>query len=324
MTQPAASTAAAVYLRLAAALGALGLGAVAVVVVAVLLHRTPGPVAAPTTAAPAAAPATPSAPARSGFPAPPAGAVVFSRESGRNAVALAVVPGRPLRLQASVVGPAGAGLSGLRVALLAGGRRLATTSCGPGCYAARLDAAGPGAGVTVVLPHASVRFALPAVWPPADGAAIVARAGRVWRGLRTLVSHERLGYAPNAALHTVYRFEAPSSLSYTIRGESAAVVIGGTRWDRSAPGASWVRSTQSPKLSQPTPFWAEAVDAHVVGTTARVWKVSFYDPRSTAWFLVEIERKTYRTLDVRMIAASHFMHDVYGPFDAPFHIVPPA
>ena len=30
-----------------------------------------------------------------------------------------------------------------------------------------------------------------------------------------------------------------------------------------------------------------------------------------------------RTLGLHMIAASHFMHDVYGPFDASLHVTPP-
>lgn len=326
MTRPAGRTAAAVYLRLAAALLALAAGVAAVLVVAELLHRTPGPAPASTAAAPAAPP-PPALPTPGGFPAPPAGAVVFSREAGGDAVALAVVAAPKLRLQASVVGPSGSGVAGLRVRFVVAGRRVATTPCGAGCYSAVLSAARPGSTVVVELPRAAVRFAMPAQWPPPDGAAVVARAGRVWRSLRTLVSHERLASSPTNTLFTVYRFEAPSSLTYTIRGDSAAVVIGGSRWDRSAPGAAWRRSPQTPALRQPTPFWASATDAHVVGTgTLRgrpVWRVSFFDPRSSAWFLVAIDRRSYRTLDVRMTAASHFMHDVYGRFDAPFQITPP-
>lgn len=322
----------AVYLRLGAALLALAAGTVAVLVAAELLSTTPGPAPLPASTSPAAgaAPAatpSPAQPSSSGFPAPPPGSVVFAQEVGSDAVALAVVPGSPLRLQASVVGPDGSGVGGLRVAFLAGGRRIAATACGAGCYRASVDAAAPGPSVAVSLPRSTVRFALPAAWPPADGTAIVARAGRVWRGLETLVSHERLGSSPTAVLHTVYRFQAPSSLSYTIRGGSAAVIVGGTRWDRPAPGARWRRSPQSPELRQPQPFWASATDAHVVGSGRlrgrAIQRVSFFDPSSSAWFLAAIDRRTGHTLDLRMTAASHFMHDVYGPFDVPFRITPP-
>ena len=44
-----------------------------------------------------------------------------------------------------------------------------------------------------------------------------------------------------------------------------------------------------------------------------VWHVSFYDPRTPAWFLVAIDKKTLRTLDLHMTATAHFMHDTYGP-----------
>lgn len=318
MTRPAASTAAAVSLRSAAALAALAAGVGAIVVVALLVRATPGPRAAAVEApAPAQEP---------GFPAPPRGAFVLAREVGTDAVALAVIPGTPLGLQASVVGPDGAGVAGLRVAFVVGGRRLPAVACGPGCYRASVSAAAPRR-IVVMLPRAAVPFALPRL-PAPDATAIVARAARVWRGLRTLVSHERLASSPTNALHTVYRFQAPDRLAYTIRGRSAAVVIGGTRWDRSAPGAAWQRSAQTSALRQPTPFWASAVDAHVVGAgTLRgrpVLRVSFFDPQSSAWFLVAIERRSYRTLDVRMVAASHFMHDAYGSFDAPLRIVPPS
>jgi hypothetical protein len=52
-------------------------------------------------------------------------------------------------------------------------------------------------------------------------------------------------------------------------------------------------------------------------------RVSFFDPSTPAWFEASIDRQTHRTLVLKMIAAAHFMHDVYGPFDAPIRIVPP-
>src|SRR4029079_2472617 len=73
--------------------------------------------------------------------------------------------------------------------------------------------------------------------------------------------------------------------------------------------------------------WDRVTDAHVLGTAQlgrhRVWRVSFFDPSTPAWFEASIERATGRTLELDMIAASHFMHDVYGPFDAPLRVTPP-
>ena len=61
----------------------------------------------------------------------------------------------------------------------------------------------------------------------------------------------------------------------------------------------------------------------LLGSTARTWRIAFFDPRILAWFTAAIDRRTFRTLDLRMIAAAHFMHDVYGPFDAPVRIERP-
>ena len=37
-----------------------------------------------------------------------------------------------------------------------------------------------------------------------------------------------------------------------------------------------------------------------------------------------VDKKTMHTLDLRMITTSHFMHETYGPFDAPLAVEPPA
>jgi hypothetical protein len=94
-----------------------------------------------------------------------------------------------------------------------------------------------------------------------------------------------------------------------------------------AGSKTWTEQPQLP-ITQPTPFWVEAIDARLLGS-ARVagrsaWKVSFYDPVTPAWFTLLIDKSTLHTLDMRMTANSHFMHDTYGAFDAPARIVPPA
>ena len=53
------------------------------------------------------------------------------------------------------------------------------------------------------------------------------------------------------------------------------------------------------------------------------WVVSFFDPVTPAWFEARVEKSTGRTLVLDMTAAAHFMHHVYGPFDAPFELHPP-
>src|SRR4051794_19028751 len=73
-----------------------------------------------------------------GFPAPPRGAVVYGREDGKDALALAVLPGRKLVLHASVVGPEGKGVSSLgvrfRVRFGVADATVPGRACGAGCY----------------------------------------------------------------------------------------------------------------------------------------------------------------------------------------------
>ena len=108
------------------------------------------------------------------FPAPPDGAVVYSRQLGKDALALGVVPQHGAVLaQASVVGQQGEGISGLRVTFVVQGATKAATACGSGCYHATLATKGRPPSVDVVLRGAQSthwHVALPAAWPPPDGA----------------------------------------------------------------------------------------------------------------------------------------------------------
>ena len=342
------------YLRLAAAFVALGAGAAAAVTVALLLHETPGPTATGATGVPAAptaratrsstaqatrairrrgAPKAISTAASSAFPAPPPGAIVLAREAGPNALALALLPGRArLRLQASVVGPDGAGVRKLTVGFrVEGGGRAATArgiACGGGCYETVVSWRGRPSRVLVRIGAGErpVAFAMPRAWPPPTAERLLARAARVWRDLRTLVAHERLASDPQHVVTTVWRFVAPDRVSYSIDGGSSAVIIGDRRWDRQA-GGSWRRSPQQPLPRQPAPLWAAVSDAHVLGIQRirghAAWRVSFFDRRTPAWFTVAIDRATLRTLELHMVTTAHFMREIYGPFDEPLRIPPP-
>ena len=76
------------------------------------------------------------------------------------------------------------------------------------------------------------------------------------------------------------------------------------------------------------PFWIAVTDARLLGTNTfaghAALKVSFYDPKTPAWFLVELDERTLHTLDLHMITTAHFMHDTYTSFDAPIEIRPPS
>ena len=316
-----------VWLRLLASIGALALGAAAVAIVAVLAHRTPGP--ADATSAPASASAEPSATApqtsEPAFPAPPKGAVVFSRPAGNDVVALGVVPGKRLLLQASVLGGQGQGLEGLGVSFGVGGKTLRGDPCGPGCYRAKAPSSKVPEAIDVRVAGKSPvtwHVALPKPWPPRDASAIVAHATKTFRALKTLTTDDSLSSGLGRTLHTHWTLAAPNRLTYQVRGGPSAVIIGNTRWDKVAPGEPWVKSAQSP-IHQPTQFWVTWQNAHVIGSTPKAWRITFFDPKTPGWYEIGVAKDTRRTLDMRMQAAAHFMRQSYGNFNAPVHIAPP-
>jgi hypothetical protein len=323
-----------VIARLGAAILALAAGAGGLVVVILLLKSEPGPVSVSgTTTAPAATTttvaggqiATPTTP---GFPAPPPGALVLAREAGTRALGLAIVPGKPDSLvRVSVLSGQGPGESGLDVSLLAGGQTILLPACGAGCYQSQVPTSRLSGRVVVMLDAKRYPLTLPSTLSLPDGGAMVARAGTVWRGLKTLVWHERLAASPTDALYTVYRAVAPDELQYTIGGHSSARIIGMNRWDRATPTSPWIHSVQDPPITQPQPFWAGMSDAHVIasgrvdGRSAA--EITFFDPVTPAWFDAWIDKRNGYTLVLTMTAVAHFMHHVYGPFNAPFQLHPP-
>ena len=320
-------------LRLLAGIAALSVGVAGVVIVVVLLQRTPGPVSTTASSAPAVpTQATSSAPKQArAFPAPPRSAVVFTHQDVGTVLALAVTPGSGrLQLQASVLGPTGRGTSGLHISFSSGGRSARGVACGAGCYRAALPVAGQPKTVGVTVRGRGLdtvwRQSLPAVWPAPGATALVARAGRTWRSLRSLAFVEHLASDPRHAITSLWRIGAPDRAAYQVLGGYAGIVIGGRRWDR-APGGRWIESVQSSPLTQPVPPWTAVTNVHLLGSGQiggrPVSIVSFYDPTIPAWFEVAIEKSTARTLDTRMMATAHFMHDSYGSFDRARPITPP-
>ena len=257
---------------------------------------------------------------------PPPGALVLAQEAGTRAVALAVGQGARPRLTATVLGSNGEAASGLPVSFRVGAASLLARPCGPGCYTAFAPRSAFRRRVAVVLPGRDVSFVIPP--EPRPAAAIVARAARVFSGLRSLVYVESLRSGPKGGLLTTWRLKAPNEVTYDIRGGASAVIIGQRRWDRDRPGAPWRRSDQIPALRVPQPSWGHvAVNAHVLGTGRvegrPVWIVSFANPTTPAWFTASIDQRTYRTLRLRMTAAAHFMRHRYIEFDRPLTIRPP-
>ena len=202
---------------------------------------------------------------------------------------------------------------------------MAADPCGPGCYQSKVPGTPRLAGVGGPRRH-DVRVRAADAAPRRDGSAIVAHAATVWNGLKTLVWHERLASEPDRRAPASSTGPSRRTSSRTRSPEqSAAVIIGGTRWDRPAPrravacvdpepAACASRSRSGRRRSTP----ACSAPATVRGRP--VWDVSFFDPATPAWFEATIDQKTDRTLELDMTAASHFMHHVYGPFDAPMRL----
>jgi hypothetical protein len=322
----------AAYLRLLCAFGALAAGAGAVVVAALLVHGLPANASSAQSgsAAAATAPAT-QAPTstRSAFPAPPPGAVVFATQAGHDVLALGVVPGKAkILLQASLVRTEAKKPVSVRFRVTGarGQHAVATaTPCGQGCYRASAAVARPERVTVELSGYKPATFTMPAVWPPPSGAAIVARAALVWTRLNTLVFHDSYGDG-RVTLQTLWKVVAPDRLSYRIATGEESIVIGDRRWIKPSGSKRWITTAQQP-IVQPVPFWSSAVDARILGTVSvhgqPAWKISFFDPQAPGWFTILVDKKTTHTMDMRMLATAHFMHDSYGRFNGPLSIVPP-
>ena len=279
--------------------------------------------------------ATTAVPAVSTFPKPPAGAFVRARSDGSDVLALAASP-KPggVALQVSDINENGVGARGLKVSFAvtskSGTGRASAIACGAGCYRATVPLGSRPQQVTVRVKRparmTTWKVTLPATWPAQDASAIVARAARTWKQLSSLRYHERIASDPEHSVESDWQIVAPGKLAYQVEHDGQAVIIGTHRWDRQK-GGRWIE-TSALRLHQPEPFWVSATNAHVVDSATvqgrPVWRVSFFDPRTPGWFLAAIDKKTYRTLDVHMFAAAHFMHDTYGGFNTSIKIVPPS
>ena len=258
---------------------------------------------------------------------PPRNAVVQARQDGRLAVALATQPAKGGdRMIATIVDPANVGSDGLDVSFRRGSARRAGTPCGSGCYSAVLPKTGPRA-VDVDVAGRTVEFQLPARWPAPDATALVRRANRTYRNLRSIAYAQRLASAPGVEVFSHWQEGAPDRFAYRIPGGAAGIAIGSRRWDRTKPSSAWIESTTSP-TRMPSPIWGlQTTNAHVLRTGTldgrRVVTISLLARSVPAWFTIDFEAGTLRPLALRMTAAAHFMHNAYTGFNSGPKIRPP-
>jgi hypothetical protein len=255
--------------------------------------------------------------------------VVLAGQDNDLAVGVALTPrsGDLVEARATVLGFNGPE-SGLDVSF----NRAHASTCGAGCYRATVN--GPPKQLAVRIagagrPIKTLRLSGPSQWPAPPALDLVRRAEKVINELHTLVVHSHLASDAKHAVATTYTMAAPDRLAYVnTPGGSAAVIIGNRRWDRPASGAGWRSSPQVPALRQPAPFWPPQITNVRVLRSDQVdgrpvWVVSFLDPATPAWFTAWIDRSTYRTLQLEMVATAHFMRDRDGPFDTPLRVEPP-
>ncbi len=242
-------------------------------------------------------------------PLPAKEMIVQARQDGELAVALAL---HPPGAEAIVLGPDGKGVNGLSVKI--GG--VHTRTCGPGCYGAFVS---PVRRVTVSVDGRKLAFRVPAKARPAG--ALVARATRAFRALRSIDYVERLASSPRNRVIADFILEGPNRLEYRIRGGADGIIIGARRWDR-VRGGDWVASPQDP-TPQPEPIWAGPVrNAFVLETTRSTYVVSFMKV-NPVWFTLRLDRRTLLPRELQMTAAAHFMRHRYTRFNAPRRIKPP-
>ena len=236
--------------------------------------------------------------------------VVQARESGDLAVALALYPGSA---EVRVLGSDNKPVDGLTVKIAGEAAR----SCGEGCYGVSFSPAGP-AEVSVE-GHVLV-FRVPASRRRAD--ALVTRATRAFRSLRSVDYLERLASSPRNKVVAEFTLERPDRLEYRIRGGADGIIIGPRRWDRTR-GGKWVPSPQDPS-PQPEPIWAgHFTNAYLLETTPTTYVVSFVKPTGPVWFTLRLDRRTLLPQSLRMTAAAHFMTHRYTSFDAAAKIKAP-
>ena len=119
----------------------------------------------------------------------------------------------------------------------------------------------------------------------------------------------------------------PIALDQDVPVRTLQEFLGAHRWDRD-PGKPWQKSSIGFGQHQPEPFWGNApTKASLLGSAVvhgrPVWIVTFLQPSFPAWFTLWVDKASYHTLELRMVAQVHFMHHLYRDFNRAAAIRPP-
>jgi copper transport protein len=243
---------------------------------------------------------------------PPATAFVDARRAGRLVVGFAR---RGQTVTVTLVGSNGKAPSNVDIAI----NGPPAHGCGPGCFRAKAS----GRSVVVRVDLISLRFDTPAQLTPA--AALLRRATRAFNALQSVVVDERIAAfsRPTKRVRIVYRAPDRSSTEVVGAGKRTSsgeqtIVIGTRRWDRFS-GKGWVASSQTP-ARVPRAVWSSGV-RNVYYSGSR--EITFFDPRASAWFRLEVDARSARPLRLLKIAPGRVVSDRFSAFDQPARISPP-
>jgi hypothetical protein len=143
---------------------------------------------------------------------------------------------------------------------------------------------------------------------------------------------ETITSGPRSFAGTRYLLKAPDRAAWITNRQAASVIVGFNEWSRPTTGDPWRRDRYGgggPPFRTASWFrWTPyAQSTRLLGVRVvngrRVAQVALMDPGTPVWFRLQIDMKTFRVSDVRMIADGHFMHQHYYAFNRPLKIEPP-
>jgi copper transport protein len=309
------------HLRIEAAIGAVVVGAAA------LLASFPVP--ARTDAAPASALTAHDA----GLPR--GNELTLGAEAGQSLVGLTIDPAAPGPNIVTIyvnAGDGGVAARTLAVAAMIGGRSVALHTCGATCRSAGVRLVG-GDRVAISVSGAQggiARFQLPPL-PAPDASGLVAAARTRMSGLHSVTLHETLTGGAGTTITTDYQEGAPNLLQWSQPDGSATIVVGTARYTRTHPHDPWTLEPGNPAIAEPAFSWglfAPDVAAHVMGTVqiagVTTTAIAFFAgaPETPVWFRFYVDaRGLVRRAD--MSAPGHFMVQTFAGFDVPLRITRP-
>jgi putative copper export protein/methionine-rich copper-binding protein CopC len=212
---------------------------------------------------------------------------------------------------------------------VAGGR---TRPCGPGCATFSLPGAPARLAVTVRDRGRPRTALLPTRWDRranARAAALVSRAERTMRGLRSVREFERVSSGPGTLAITRYRLAAPDRYAFVTGGGVRTVGIGDTLYQR--VGADPWRGGRSPDGPFRFESWWRytpyARASRLLGERTergrRVVEVAFADTATPVWQRLVIDAGSGRVLREGLVARARFITRSFAAFDRPLRIEPP-